>query len=264
MDGIRHSVIGADGTRIGLLTAGTGSALLLIHGGMGRIERWEPLWKPLAERWRVTAMDRRGRGSSGDGPSYRIGLEFRDITAVAVALAAEQGSPIDVFGHSYGATCALGAAAGGAPFRRMVLYEPPGPATVSDDWIAKINELIGGGMIGRAVVSFLTEISGLTREQVAGLRDTPGTAGTLPIAAATMRREVAALATADLASLAAAVTVPVLLLLGAQSPAWAGAITRELAEVLPEAEFAVLPDSGHDAIDTAPDQLEAELVRFLS
>ena len=35
MDGQRHSVTGADGVSIGLLTAGTGPALLLVHGGIG-------------------------------------------------------------------------------------------------------------------------------------------------------------------------------------------------------------------------------------
>ena len=59
MQGHRHTVTSIDGTRIGLLTAGTGPALLLVHGGMGRLERWEPLWGLLTEHWQVTAMDRR-------------------------------------------------------------------------------------------------------------------------------------------------------------------------------------------------------------
>ena len=66
MEGYRHSVTSADGTRIGLLTAGDGPPLLLVHGGMGQVESWQPLWATLAGQWRVTAMDRRGRGTSGD------------------------------------------------------------------------------------------------------------------------------------------------------------------------------------------------------
>ena len=113
MDGRRHSVTAPDGVSIGLLTAGTGPALLLVHGGMGRIERWAPMWEPLTERWRVTAMDRRGRGSTGDAEPYAISKEYDDIAAVAASLAAEEGGPVDVFAHSYGATCTLGAAARG-------------------------------------------------------------------------------------------------------------------------------------------------------
>jgi pimeloyl-ACP methyl ester carboxylesterase len=64
MDGHRHAVTSADGTEIGLLTAADGPPLLLVHGGMGCIESWQPLWEPLTSRYQVTAMDRRGRGSS--------------------------------------------------------------------------------------------------------------------------------------------------------------------------------------------------------
>src|SRR5271155_5598457 len=99
MDGERHSVAGADGVRIGLLTAGSGPPLLLVHGGVGQIERWEPLWEPLSRRWRVTAMDRRGRGSSGDGQQYSIEAEYGDVAAVAAALAATADAPVDIFGH---------------------------------------------------------------------------------------------------------------------------------------------------------------------
>lgn len=125
MEGTRHSVTGADGVRIGLLTAGSGPALLLVHGGMGTINNWQRVWGPLAAHRRVTAMDRRGRGSSGDAGAYGLSSEYADVAAVAAALASEQGGPVDVAGHSIGATCVLGAAADGAPFRRIVLYEPP-------------------------------------------------------------------------------------------------------------------------------------------
>ncbi len=114
MDGHRHAITSGDGTGIGLLTAGDGPPLLLVHGGMGCIESWEALWEPLTSRWRVTAMDRRGRGTSIDaGPSdtgpYDLSREFEDVAAVAASMA--DGDPVDVFGHSYGAVCALGAAA---------------------------------------------------------------------------------------------------------------------------------------------------------
>ncbi len=43
MEGQRQSVTSADGTRIGLLTAGDGPPLLVVHGGMGQIESWQSL-----------------------------------------------------------------------------------------------------------------------------------------------------------------------------------------------------------------------------
>jgi len=91
VDGRRHSVLIGGGVRIGLLTAGAGRALLLVHGGMSRLEAWEPIWKVMAQRWRVTAIDRRGRGASGDGEPYAISQEYDDIVAVAAVLADQQG-----------------------------------------------------------------------------------------------------------------------------------------------------------------------------
>ena len=263
MEGTRHTVTSADGVRIGLLTAGSGAGLLLVHGGMGTIERWRRVWGALARQRRVTAMDRRGRGSSGDAASYELSSEYADVAAVAAALAAEQGGPLDVVGHSIGATCVLGAAAAGAPFRRIVLYEPAGPQAAPGNWPERAAAMVADGQAGRAMFTFLTEIMGLTRSEVETLRDAPVGRDVLPIVAATMPREARALATADLAAAAGQVRQPVLLLLGTASPPWAGQITRELAAVLPAATVTELPGAGHEALDTAPSLLVTEVLRFL-
>jgi pimeloyl-ACP methyl ester carboxylesterase len=71
VDGHRHEISSADGTRIGLLTAGSGPDLLLVHGGMNRLERWEPIWDRLTQWRRVTAMDRRGRGPKSQESGIR-------------------------------------------------------------------------------------------------------------------------------------------------------------------------------------------------
>ena len=71
------------------------------------------------------------------------------------------------------------------------------------------------------MVSFLTEVIGLTMAQVSELRNTPGAQDVLPIVSATMPREGEALASADPLGLAARITAPVLLMLGEASPAWA-------------------------------------------
>jgi pimeloyl-ACP methyl ester carboxylesterase len=70
MEGTGRSVSSTDGVRIGLLTAGSGPGLLLVHGGMGTIGSWQRVWDALTLQRRVTAMDRRGRGSSGDADHY--------------------------------------------------------------------------------------------------------------------------------------------------------------------------------------------------
>jgi pimeloyl-ACP methyl ester carboxylesterase len=264
VQGRRHTVTSADGTRIGLLTAGTGPALLLVHGGMGRLERWAPLWGLLIEHWQVTAMDRRGRGSSGDTGPYRLSKEYDDVATVATSLADGSGHPADVFAHSYGALCTLGAAARAAPFRRIALYEPPGPQTVPREWRERASALVADGRPGPAMISFLTEVIGLTMAQVSELRDTPGAQDVLPIVSATLAREAEALASADPLPLAADVVAPVLLLLGETSPAWAADLTHALSAAVPQASLAVLPGCGHEAIDAAPGLIYRELAQFLA
>ncbi|HUK67660.1 MAG TPA: alpha/beta hydrolase [Streptosporangiaceae bacterium] len=189
MEGTRHSITSADGVRIGLLTAGSGPPLLLVHGGMGTISNWQRVWGPLIAHRRVTAMDQRGRGSSGDSDSYALSSEYADVAAVAAALASDRGGPVDVVGHSIGATCVLGAAASGAPFRRLVLYEPPGPQATPNNWPERVSTMVANGQVGRAVFTFLAEIIGLTPSEVEALRDAPGGQDVLPIAAATLPRE---------------------------------------------------------------------------
>jgi len=153
---------------------------------MGTIINWQRVWAPLTAHRRVTAMDRRGRGSSGDADTYELSSEYADVAAVAAALASEQGGPVDVAGHSIGATWVLGAAASGAPFRSIVLYEPPGPQATQHNWPERVSTMVANGQVGRAVCTFLTEITGLTPREVEAPREAPGGRDVLPIAAATL------------------------------------------------------------------------------
>ena len=274
MDGELGSVRSADGTLIGLLSSGTGPPLLLVHGGLSGMFRWASLWPLLTSRFSVTAMDRRGRGSSGDaedGEPYALEREFDDVRAVVETLANRSGGAVDVLGHSLGAVCALGAACRGAPIRRMVLYEPPGPPTVPADWLRRLHAAIDAGQSGLAVASFLIEVIGLTRERVDELREQtlqsgagPGLDDVLAVASRTLGREADALAALDLAALARGVEQPVRFLLGTASPLWAGEVTRLLAARLADSEIVLLHGEGHEGLDDAPQRVVEELVGFTS
>lgn len=270
MDGERGFVRSSDGTSIGLLSAGAGPAVLLVHGGLTGMLRWAPLWPLLTSRFAVTAMDRRGRGSSGDAPDYSLEREFDDVRAVVDELATRTGGPVGVVGHSLGAVCALGAAARGAPVRRMVLYEPPGPATVPAEWLQRLHSTIAAGRWGLAVASFLTEVIGLTRERVDELREQalqagsgPGVDDVLAVAARTLGREAEALRALDLAALTAGVRQPVRFLLGTQSPPWAADVTTFLAGRLPASEIVRLAAHGHEGLDGAPQRVVDEVTQFI-
>lgn len=258
----RETVTGADGCPIGVITEGDGPPLLLVHGGMRSSAGWAPLWPLLVDHYTVTAMDRRGRGMSGDGPDYRADQEYRDVQAVVRHLAAAEPDEIDVFAHSIGAVFALGAAARGAPIRRLVLAEPPGPPTLTREWVDRVTGLLAAGQAGRVMSEFLVQIIGLDRAMVTALRDSPLARDAMPIVEATLVREAEFLLPLDLEVLARGVTAPVLFLLGDRSPQWASTVTRVLQQNLSAASVAVLPDCGHDAVDDAPQLVAAHLDSF--
>nr|WP_281371695.1 alpha/beta hydrolase [Petropleomorpha daqingensis] len=233
----------------------------MVHGGLSGRWRFAPLWAQLVPHFRVTAIDRRGRGSSGDGAEYALQREFEDVRAVASHLTTD--GPIDVFAHSIGGVVVLGAAGLGAPLRRIALYEPPGPVTVTADWLDRLRALIAAGRPGPAIASFLIEVIGLTPEQVAELRDAPpGPDDVLAIASRTLVREGEALAALDLAALAGPVVQPVLLMLGSASPPWAASVVRDLSTALPRADVVEMADADHEGVDTAAETVAEHLVRF--
>ena len=110
---------------IAVFEAGAGPPLVLVHGTTADHRTWRGVGPDLATRWRLHAIDRRGRGDSGDGDAaaYDIEREFDDLAAVAEVLANEAGGPVDVVGHSLGGRIALGASLRTAAIRRVVAYE---------------------------------------------------------------------------------------------------------------------------------------------
>ncbi len=92
-----------DGTQIAFAASGDGPALLLVHGAVADRNRWGPVLAPLERHFTVYAMDRRGRGGSGDTEPYALEREFEDVAAVIDSLPA----PVNVLAHSLGAACAL-------------------------------------------------------------------------------------------------------------------------------------------------------------
>src|SRR5688500_2040675 len=101
----RLTTASPDGTRIAYWRSGQGPALSLVHGTTADHARWETVLPLLEPHVTVYTMDRRGRGGSGDAADYRIEDEGADVAAVVAAVADATGGPVDVLGHSYGATC---------------------------------------------------------------------------------------------------------------------------------------------------------------
>ena len=114
------------------------------------------------------------------------------------------------------------------------------------------------------MVMFLTEVIGLDSDEVDALRAAPPTYDILTVASTTLPHEGRALQDLDLPGVAAGVALPVHFLLGERSPGWARVITQKTAEAIPGSEVTVLAGLGHEAINTAPDQVVDHLERFLA
>src|SRR5688500_12526490 len=71
-EAVMSRVISGDGTDIAIWTSGHGKPLILVHGAPADHTRWRPLLPHLEPHVTVHAIDRRGRGGSGDGPAYTL------------------------------------------------------------------------------------------------------------------------------------------------------------------------------------------------
>lgn len=253
-------VTSSDGTRIAYERSGSGPLLVLLHGTS--VERFsfrflEPL---LRDRSTLCAVDRRGRGESGDSTAvYAIEHEFADVAAVVASLA----EPADLFGHSFGATVALGAAPAVTNLRRLILYEPaPGVPQVESELLTQLDALLAADHREMLLSTFLTE-AGLDSDALAQLRASPVWAQRVA-AAHTIPREIRAeeayRPTLDAFSTLA---IPTLLVVGSESPAWAKTGTEVARSVLPDSRVTELDGEGHLAMLTAPELLAAEVSRFL-
>ncbi len=257
----------ADGTRIAYERSGDGPPLVLVHGTSADHTRWAGILPALAARFTVFAMDRRGRGESGDGAgAYRIEDEFADVAAV-VGAAGAGGPRVTLLGHSYGAICALEAALRTPHLNRLILYEPPiardGMAT-APALLAHLQALLAAGDRDGVVETFFREGPGVPPHELTRMKSLPSWQSRVA-AAHTIPRELrASSAYAADPERIRAIAAPTLLLLGSDSPATFKATTETLHSWLPDSQVAVLANQQHSAMLTAPDLFATEVIRFLA
>ena len=120
----RWDVKSGDGGSIAVWVEGEGSPFVLVHGSVSDHTVYAPLVGELRDEFTIFAMDRRGFGASQDDTGYSAEREFGDVAAVVNAVAVRTGEPVVLFGSSWGASCALGAARDLPSLRALILYEP--------------------------------------------------------------------------------------------------------------------------------------------
>lgn len=257
-----EQITSKDGTTIGFERTGEGPPLLLVHGTTADHTRWGGVSPHFQSHFTVLAMDRRGRGGSGDAPKYDILREAEDVAAVVETI----GEPVSVVAHSYGAVCTLEAALLTSRIRRMVLYEPPIPTGLPmypPSLPDRMQSLIDAGEKESALEIFFREVVGMPEHELAEYRRLPMWKGRIRLAP-TIPREL----TIDRRytfepGKFSDLQLPVRLLLGGDSPPLFQKAVETVGAALPKATVIVLPSQQHIAMDTNPELFVDQVLGYL-
>ena len=253
-------------------TTGSGELLVLVHGSWGDARSWDSVVAPLAERFEVVALDRRGHSRSKDGVAP--GSLRQDAEDLAALIEHLGGSRAHVVGNSFGGSVTLTLAAARPDLvASAAVHEPPlfamledaegdtgAELTAMDQAIAGVVELLEAGENAAGARQFVETVA-----LGPGMWDRLGEAEreTFVHNAPTWldeSRDQAGLSL-DAAALAAS-RVPLLLTYGTESKAAFGAVVSELAIGAPAVEVRAIDGAGHVPQRTNPEALLAALFTF--
>lgn len=256
-------VISKDGTPIGYERRGEGMPLVLIHGAAADHTRWKPILPELRKHFAVYAVDRRGRGQSGDAEPYGIEREYEDVVAVVDSIP----GPVNLLGHSYGAICSLEASLKTSNLRKLILYEPPIHTDVkkndSLDAVGRMNSHLRVEEREEVLLIFLQEIAGIPQSEINILRSLPSWSSRVAAAHTIPREEVNVASYILNPQRFSRIETPTLLLLGGDSPPFYRAAIETLKKSILNSRIAVMPGQRHAAMETAPELFLSEVIGFL-
>jgi pimeloyl-ACP methyl ester carboxylesterase len=254
-------VISRDGTPIAYARSGSGPPLVLVHGGISDRTYWWAVLPALSARFTVYAMDRRGRGESGDAPEYAIEREGEDVAVVVDSIP----GPVALLGHSYGAICALEAAFLIGNLRTLLLYEPPLGVHFPPGFLGRLEAALAAGDRDRVIETMMQEVVGLSPAELSALRASQSWAA-LVSTAHTLPREVRAVEQYRLdPERFQRLTLPAVLFSGEDSPEPFRVTGIDLARrALPHARVVRMPGVGHEAVETGPAVFTAAVLAWLA
>lgn len=246
---------------------------LLIHCSLGHSGGWAPLMAGLDDVVHATAYDLPGHGRSADWDGTR---EIQGLsTDMAADLIAAQGDgPMDLIGHSFGATVALRLAVERPDLvRSLVLIEPvffavaladhPEWSESHDADMAAYAEAVKAGDAERAARAFTARwgdgrpwdsLSQAQREAMVQRIHL------IEAGASAIYDDVAGLLSSGALS---RIAVPVLLIEGGDSPEYIAAINEGLARRIAGARRVVIAGAGHMVPMTHAAPVAAEIRAFL-
>jgi pimeloyl-ACP methyl ester carboxylesterase len=251
------TVTSSDGTTIAYEQLGSGSPLLLVDGALcsRSFGPMPALAALLKEHFTVVHYDRRGRGDSGDSPTYAVAKEIDDIKALVAAM----GGEAFIYGASSGAVLAARAVAGGVRAKKLAMFEPPlaldgKHCPEPKDYIEQIKDHLRAGRRVDAIKLFM-KVVGVPGFAVFVMQFMPMFKG-LKAIAHTLPYDFAILGDTqrggplpdELQNTLRAVTVPTLVAAGGKSPDWFKHSARVVAEQFGgEKHTAIVPGQNHNA-----------------
>jgi pimeloyl-ACP methyl ester carboxylesterase len=222
-----------------------------------------PILPELEKHFTVYAVDRRGRGKSGDAEPYTIDREYEDVVAVVNSIS----GPVDLLGHSYGAICSLEASLKTSNLRKLILYEPPIHTYIkksyTTDTLDRMNSCLHDGQHEKALLMFLKEIVGIPQNEINMLRSLPNWSSRIATAHTIPREEESVRSYIFKPQRFSHMDTPTLLLLGSDSPPLFKAAIDTLKESILNSRVVMLPGQQHAAMDTASELFLSEVIGFL-
>ncbi len=237
--------------------AGTGPAILLLHGWTLDRRMWRPQLAALAARYRVISVDRRGFGESSAPPD--LDRELHDVRAILHALQLDRCALV---GMSQGGRIAQRFAhTHGDLLWALVLQSAPldAPAVTAEIPLADYQALVRSGRLDEMRAAWrahplLQFPASADRSLLDAMLDAYDgrdlLAHTQPAASAPAAR-------------LAAIETPTLVLTGEFDPDLRQQAADTLHRILPHAVRAILPGAGHLANLSHPDAFNALLLAFL-
>lgn len=260
----RFDVRSIDGTSLAVWIEGSGPPLVLVHGSIADHTTFDPFVDVLRHDWTTYSMDRRGFGASGETGPYSIERDFDDVAAIVEAVADRSGAPVALWGHSYGANCAMGGAARTHDVHHLVLYEPSLGLSYPTGSIDRIEAALSAGDNEAAIIAVLVDILEMTEEDIEAFRSNPLWPVRLAAAPTVPRECRAEEAWVYRPRQFDAITAPTLFLTGSDSVPVVTKATREAHGAIPHAQLDVLDGHGHFAHKTDPAMVAAIIRDFVA
>jgi pimeloyl-ACP methyl ester carboxylesterase len=277
--GIEECWMNLNGARMRYLRAGSGPALVLLHGLMGYSFSWRYAMPALAPYATVYALDTLGAGFS-DRP--KIDHSMRASARRVLQFVENLGiSSFDLLGTSRGGAVAMCAAAEGMnsgrpQVRRLILVAPVNPYSAHGRWLAPFFGTRFGAALFRAGLG-ISRTSLLfpyfhARLYADRSRIPPGTLEgyTAPLQIPGLFEHALSIVrtwTADLRELELLLPklapIPTLFMWGSKDPAVYVSSLKPLAKFFPNSQSIVFPGIGHLPYEECPEEFNEALIKFL-